>query len=111
MKEVRKLAILNLSFYIVAFLISNLSQFKLFSDLNMGEVSNKYDSVFAPAPFTFAIWGLIYLSLFGFTIYHVVQAYKTDALTEANETVLKIGHLFMINSIAISLWVFAFLNL
>jgi hypothetical protein len=38
--------------------------------LSVGEVSDKYDTLFAPIDFTFGIWGLIYL---GLTIYTFIQ--------------------------------------
>ena len=33
------------------------------SGLSVGEVSDKYTTLFAPIDFTFGIWGLIYLGL------------------------------------------------
>lgn len=109
MKRVRTLAILNLVCYVIAFLASNLSQLQVIVSKDIGEVSNKYDSVFAPAGITFAIWGLIYLGLFGFTIYHLIKAYRSDIHSEPNQIVQKIDYLFVINNIATTLWVFAWL--
>jgi hypothetical protein len=40
------------------------------SGLSVGEVSRRYDTLFAPIDFTFGIWGLIYL---GLTIYSFTQ--------------------------------------
>jgi len=40
------------------------------SGLTVGEVSRRYDTLFAPIDFTFGIWGLIYL---GLTVYTVTQ--------------------------------------
>lgn len=37
-----------------------------------GEVSANYPSLFTPAPFTFAVWGVIYLALAGFCIYQAM---------------------------------------
>lgn len=108
MKKVRTLAILNLIFYVIAFAVSNLSQLKIFGGVTNADISNKYDTVFTPAGITFAIWGVIYLSLFGFTIYHLIKAYQDDVHAEANQDVLKIDNLFIINNIATTFWVFAF---
>lgn len=109
MKKARTLATLNLIFYIVAFLVSNLSQLQIIVDKNIGDVSDKYDTIFAPAGITFTIWGIIYLGLFGFTIYHLLKAYRADLDKEPNQVVLKINYLFIINNIATSLWVFVWL--
>ncbi len=40
------------------------------SGLSVGEVSRRYDTLFAPIDFTFGIWGLIYL---GLTVYSFTQ--------------------------------------
>ena len=37
-----------------------------------GEVSADYPSLFTPAPYTFAIWGAIYLALAGFCVYQAL---------------------------------------
>jgi hypothetical protein len=36
---------------------------------SVGEISNQYPTLITPAGFTFSIWGLIYVLLFGFLIY------------------------------------------
>ncbi|WP_017258188.1 hypothetical protein [Pedobacter arcticus] len=108
MKKVKILATLNLLIYVIAFAVSNLSQLGIFGGGTNKDISDKYDTVFTPAGLTFAIWGVIYLSLFGFAIYHLVRAYKDDIHADANQDILKIGNLFIINNIATTFWVFAF---
>ena len=108
MKKVKAFAILNLIFFIIAFTVSNLSQLKIFGGVTNADISNKYATVFTPAGITFAIWGVIYLSLFGFTIYHVVKSFKDDVHSEASQAILKIDSLFILNNIATTFWVFAF---
>ncbi len=108
MNKVKTLAILNFVFFFIAFAISNLSQTKMFGGVTNADISNKYETVFTPAGITFAIWGVIYLSLFGFTIYHLVKAFKDDVHSEASQAILKVGNLFIINNIATTFWVFAF---
>lgn len=39
-----------------------------------GEVSANYPSLFTPAPYTFAVWGAIYLALAGFCVYQALPA-------------------------------------
>ncbi|MBU0695949.1 MAG: hypothetical protein KKE39_05420 [Bacteroidetes bacterium] len=108
MKKVKTLAILNFIFFVIAFTVSNLSQLKLFGGQTNADVSGKYETVFTPAGITFAIWGVIYLSLFGFTIFHLIKAYQEDVHSEASQSLLKIGNLFILNNIATTFWVFAF---
>lgn len=71
-----------------------------------GQVSDSYPNLFAPAGLTFAIWGLIYLLLGGYTLY---QAGIFLDSTHIPETGLlnRIGILFSISSIANTAWVFA----
>ncbi|QEK51091.1 hypothetical protein FYC62_04935 [Pedobacter aquae] len=110
MKKVRTLAWLNFIVYVLAFTASQLSQLNLIGNGNMGDISKKYDTVFTPAGITFAIWGIIYLGLFAFTIYHLRQAYQKDIHAEPNQVIQKIGYWFMINNAATFIWVFVWLN-
>ncbi|TAE35987.1 MAG: hypothetical protein EAY66_07885 [Sphingobacteriales bacterium] len=108
MKKIKLLAILNFIFYLAAFSVSWLSQLKLFNNQNNAQVSAKYETLFTPAGLTFSIWWLIYLSLFGFVIYHAISAFKDDYDSEANKALRKINYLFVINNIATAFWIFAF---
>lgn len=73
--------------------------------VNTGEVSNSYPNLFAPAGFTFAIWGLIYLLLAGYTVYQLGFFSKA---VETNANLLnKVGIYFSVSSIANAAWIFA----
>ncbi|MEO8795899.1 MAG: hypothetical protein ABI390_10555, partial [Daejeonella sp.] len=109
-QKIRTLSVLNLVFFIIAFSVSNLSQFNVFGNKNIGDVSYKYNSLFAPAGLTFAIWGLIYLSLFIFCGVHLYKAYKDGATNIFNENTLALNWYFIINSLAATFWVLAWLN-
>lgn len=108
MKKVKLLSVLNFVFYVVAFLVSMLSQFNFFNNQNNAQISAKYQTIFTPAGITFSIWGLIYTLLFVFVIYHLIQSNKKSMDDEANQAVEKIGYLFVLNNLATTLWVFAF---
>ena len=106
----KKLAILNtfsLGFHII---ISYFVQNKKLSSMEVGEVSAKYDSLFAPAGLTFAIWGVIYISLIAFCIYHLYKAFNSDKADQVNSDTNSIGWLFTINNIATGLWLIAWVN-
>ncbi|WP_207421449.1 hypothetical protein [Desertivirga brevis] len=105
MRNVKVLAIANTVFYVIANVISYLSNTGIFGGRTIGDVSNKYEALFVPAGFTFAIWGVIYASLYAFVIYHLVKAFKEDELHEANKDLKKLGWLFTINNIATAGWV------
>jgi len=71
---------------------------------NTGAVSEKYDTLFAPAGLTFSIWGLIYFLLFIHVLYHIYNAFieNNEANFKANTS-----WLFSLSCILNSLWIFA----
>lgn len=71
-----------------------------------GEVSNSYPNLFAPAGITFAIWGLIYLLLAGFTLY-LLGFFQGSSDAVNFELLNKVGIVFSISSIANAAWIFA----
>jgi hypothetical protein len=66
-----------------------------------GEISAKYASLFTPAGFTFAIWGLIYASLLAFVVYQSLPAQRNNAV------LARIGLPFKLNCVANAAWIFA----
>lgn len=110
MMNPKLLAVLNaiaLTFHIT---LSYLTQQKKFSSLDVGGVSAKYDTVFAPAGITFAIWGVIYIALTAFCIYHLIKSFSTDVKSQANVDLQSIGFLFVINNLATGFWLLSWVN-
>ena len=71
-----------------------------------GEISDLYPSLFTPAGFTFAIWGVIYLFLTLFVLFPFIKkdfSFKT--------TLQKISPWFVINCLANMAWMFAWHHL
>lgn len=62
------------------------------------QVSNQFPTLVTPAPYTFAIWGLIYLGLLAFVAY---QAAPEQA---ANPFARRIGWLFALHCVANAAW-------
>ncbi|WP_299820610.1 hypothetical protein [uncultured Pontibacter sp.] len=110
MKNVKTLAILNTLFFLLHFVPSQLTQFEVFNSQTIGDVSDKYPALFTPAGITFSIWGVIYLGLSIFCIYHLMKAYKEPAEHEANAELQRLGYLFMVNNLATGLWTIAWVN-
>jgi hypothetical protein len=108
--KTRLLAILNLITLGFQLLMSYLVQVKLLSTQDVGQVSAKYDTVFAPAGITFAIWGLIYTSLLAFCVFHLYKAFAKTSSCQTNQDTHNIGWLFSLNSIATGLWLIAWVN-
>jgi hypothetical protein len=63
-----------------------------------GTVSDKYPTLFTPAGFTFAIWGIIYLGLLLFVIYQSIPTYREDPLLK------RIHGPFQLNCLANGIW-------
>lgn len=66
-----------------------------------GEISDSIPSLFTPAGYVFAIWGVIYLALLAFTIYQALPSQQN------NKVVDRIGPWFFISSIFNAAWIFA----
>lgn len=71
-----------------------------------GEVSDSYPNLFAPAGYTFAIWGLIYLLLAAYSVYQL-GIFKTSDIKADAKLLNRVGVLFAISSIANAIWIFA----
>lgn len=65
------------------------------------QVSNLFPTLVTPAPYTFAIWGLIYLGLTGFV------AYQASPEQRANPFARRIGYLFGLHCITSAAWLVA----
>ena len=62
MKQIT-LLILNTLSLLYALIMNGLAGSPVFNGKSVGSVSAQYDTLFAPAGYAFAIWGLIYLLL------------------------------------------------
>lgn len=62
-------------------------------------VSDSYPNLFAPAGFTFAIWGVIYLLLGAYVVY---QTTRTD-----DNTVATVNNWFLLNAVLNATWMFS----
>lgn len=108
--NIRSLAILNTVSLAIMISLSYLAQSKKLSTFDVGEISAKYETLFAPAGLTFVIWGLIYLSLSAFCIYHLVKAFNSNESEQADADIKAIGFLFIINTLATGVWLIAWVN-
>ncbi|ARS34629.1 hypothetical protein [Pontibacter actiniarum] len=110
MKNIKTLAVLNTLFFLVHLVPSQLTQFGVFNSQTIGDVSAQYPALFTPAGITFSIWGVIYLGLSIFCIYHLIKAFKASPEHEANIDLQRLGNLFMVNNLATGLWTIAWVN-
>ena len=69
--------------------------------MDTGAISDLFPNYFTPAGYVFAIWGVIYLGLTAFTVYHSLPAQRTNPLLQ------RIGWLFIASNIFNSAWIAA----
>lgn len=94
--------------YCFMILINALANIIPFNGISTGQVADSYPNLFAPAGVTFSIWGLIYLLLGAFILFHLSQKKEAGVLN-----LDLIGQYFIISSIANGFWIIAwhFLNI
>lgn len=63
--------------FVLAVTINGLANYLPFNGISTGAVSDSTGALFAPAPYVFSIWGLIYLALAVHVVYQFTQAKNT----------------------------------
>lgn len=103
MKKTR--AVLNLLSVILVVAVNYVSQALRLNDTTIGEISKKYDNLFTPASYAFAIWGLIFIGLLAYGIFQVRRAFFSN---NPSEFIQQTGYWFVMANVLNSLWVIAF---
>ncbi|MGK0550509.1 tryptophan-rich sensory protein [Enterococcus faecalis] len=70
------------------------------------DISQKYETLFAPAGVTFAIWSVIYLLLAAFLVYQWMAKARVSAVITNRQLLNKVNWAFSISSILNCLWLF-----
>jgi hypothetical protein len=99
------LALLNLFSVLLVIGVNYISQAARLNGTTIGEVSQRYDNLFTPASYAFAIWGLIFLGLLAFAVFQVQRAFFSD---RAAEFIHQMGYWFFLANVLNSAWVLAF---
>ncbi|MFN6945870.1 MAG: hypothetical protein ACK4ND_13055 [Cytophagaceae bacterium] len=100
------LVLVNTVSLLAVLAINYLSNTGVLGTDSVGDVSRRYDTLFAPAGYAFSIWGIIYLLLIAFTIYQwyiLLKSTKSDIIRNT-------GLWFSLANIANALWVLAWVN-
>ena len=100
------LQISNIVAFVAMVLINYLSNTGIINNSTVGDVSKNLNTLFTPAGYAFAIWGVIYLLLLGFIIY---QGRSLFVRVKDDDFILRTGGWFILSCIANSAWVFAWL--
>ncbi len=73
-----------------------------------GALSDEYPNLFVPAGLTFAIWGIIYLQLLGFSIYAMAMVFRGSSTQHGRSGFVRdIGPWFLISCLANMTWLIA----
>lgn len=99
--------IANIIALIITVVVNYLSNTGIFNGNTMSTISDRYANYFTPAGYAFSIWGLIYITLFGFVIYtgrSLFTKRDTDLI------LFRIGWVFVFTCMANAAWVVAWLN-
>ena len=100
------LVIVNTLTLVAVIIINAMAGSGNIKDTTVGEVSDKYNSLFAPAGYAFSIWGLIYLGLILFEIFQWYTLFKKQNL----EYIDKISGFFILSNVANFMWIILWLN-
>ena len=105
-EKIVSLVILNSITLLLVLFVNYGSNSGLLSKISVGDVSHKYDTLFAPAGYAFAIWGVIFIMLIAFTIFQ-----WTSLKNQAHQEYIKLtGAWFIVSNLANALWVYCWLN-
>ena len=98
-------AVVNFLSVVLVLIVNGLSQSQRWNGTTIGEISNQYDNLFTPAGYAFAIWGLIFLMLVGYSLFQIKRAFFN---TEESSFILQTGLWFAIANVLNAAWIVAF---
>ncbi|MDR6223472.1 tryptophan-rich sensory protein [Methanococcoides alaskense] len=104
--RITMIKIIVLVTFLAMAIINALANILPINGITTGQISESYPNLFAPAGLKFAIWGLIYLLLAGYTLY-LLGIFQGNTNTVKTELLRKTGILFSISSIANATWIFS----
>jgi hypothetical protein len=100
------LAVVNTITLILMLFVNIASNTGFFSRLTVGDVSHKYDTLFAPAGYAFSIWGLLFLLAICFVIFQWFLLVKNDPKSFISKT----GIWFALSNIFNAAWVYLWIH-
>jgi len=65
----KRTAIITLISFVIVVVVNVVANVLPINGVSTAEIANSYPNLFAPASFTFAIWGVVYVMVFGYTLY------------------------------------------
>lgn len=102
----KTLAIINTLIIAATITFNSIASARGINGNTVGEISDKYDTLFTPAGYAFSIWGIIYLALIAFALFQLRRAFSKD---KESDFILQTGPWMTIANIANILWLYAWL--
>ena len=102
------LRLINALAYLLMVTVNVLANVLPIGGMTTGDISDAYPNLFAPAGFTFSVWGLIYVLLGGFVLYQLGVIGKKNPISPA--AMAAVGPYFAVSSLANTVWIFAWHN-
>ena len=96
---------INLLSVLLAILVNYASQAGMLDAPTVGSISRRYDTLFTPAPYAFAIWGIIFLGLLAFSGYGIYRVYRYRC---GNAFIRQSAPWFVLANLLNAVWVLAF---
>ncbi len=100
MKKIKFRSIVNIVSLVTTLIVNYGANIVELNGYTAGEVSDSVPTLFTPAGYVFAIWGLIYTWIIAYNVYQVLPKQQEAAFQE------RIGWLFVISNLLNSAWVF-----
>lgn len=86
--------------------VNALSSILPINNVTPKEVSDRYPNLFVPAPLTFAIWGVIYILVIGYTLYQL-GLFRKKGEAVNGKLLTRTGIVFIVTSLLNLSWVIA----
>ena len=93
--------ILAVGTFLATVTVNSYANISVIGTMSVGEISDSFQNFFTPAGYVFSVWGVIYLSLLGFSIYQALPSQREKPLMR------RIGWLFILTNIFNGTWIFA----
>lgn len=97
--------IVNFLSVILVVAVNGLSQSQRWNNTTIGEISDQYGNLFTPAGYAFAIWGLIFLMLIGYSLFQIKRTFFSK---KESPFIVQTGWWFTIANMLNAAWVVAF---
>lgn len=105
-KENKRIKLVAATVFTVSVICNALANILPINGENTGAISDSYPNLFAPAGFTFSIWGVIYVMLAGYCVYQFASVRrKQSKVTES--VIQRITPYFIAASALNGSWIFA----